>query len=316
MNAASDLRPPRALGAAEERSAAARLNVDLHCHSDVSDGTLPPVEVVERAHAAGVQLLALTDHDEVGGLAAAAERAAALGLPFVDGVEISVTWAAETVHIVGLRIDRNDPALVAGLARIRVGRDDRAREIAAGLAAAGVTDALAGARRHARNPDLISRSHFARHLVDAGHGRSFQQVFDRYLAPGRPGFVPHCWARLDVAVALIRGAGGVAVLAHPGRYRLDDGETGLWALVEAFRDAGGEAIEVISSSHGAADRVRFARWSERLGLAASLGSDFHDPRESRVDLGASERLPARLCPIWAQWPECRAALRAGCANTR
>ena len=239
----------------------------------------PPAEVVERAHAAGVQILALTDHDEVGGLAVAAERASALGLPFVDGVEISVTWAAETVHIVGLRIDRDDPALLAGLATIRAGRDGRAREIAAGLAAAGVTDALAGARRHAKNPDLISRSHFARHLVDAGHGRNFQQVFDRYLAPGRPGFVPQRWARLDVAVSLIRGAGGVAVLAHPGRYRLDDGETGLWALVEAFRDAGGEGIEVISSSHDAADRARFARWSERLGLAASLRLRF--PRPAR-----------------------------------
>jgi predicted metal-dependent phosphoesterase TrpH len=294
---------------------ALRLNVDLHCHSEVSDGTLPPEAVVERAHANGVRMLALTDHDEIGGLAAAAERAAALGLTFVNGVEISVSWGGETIHIVGLRIDRDDPALLAGLDTIRAGRDDRAREMAAGLARVGVVDAFDGARRHARNPSLISRSHFARHLVEAGHGRNFQQVFDRFLAPGRPGHVPHQWARLDDAVDLIRGAGGTAILAHPGRYRLgDDGETGLWSLVEAFRDAGGEGIEVVSSSHDAADRDRFARWSTRLGLSASLGSDFHDPVESRVDLGASERLSSRLRPVWADWPETRALLADPVAN--
>ncbi len=291
---------------------AVRLNVDLHCHSEISDGTLSPAAVVERAHANGVQMLALTDHDEIGGLGEAAQRASDLGMTFVHGVEISVTWAGQTIHVVGLRIDPANPALAAGLDAIRAGRDDRARRMADGLASAGVADALHGARRHAKNRSLLSRSHFARHLVESGHGANFQQAFDRYLAPGRPGYVIHQWARLDEAVGLIRGAGGTAVLAHPGRYRLDDhGETGLWALAEAFREAGGEAIEVISSSHDAADRARFADWSLRLGLAASLGSDFHSPGESRIDLGASDRLPTRLRPVWAEWSETRRLLEAG-----
>lgn len=285
------------------------LNVDLHCHSVISDGTLEPAAVVERAHARGVQMLALTDHDEIAGLAAAAERAGQLGLAFIPGVEVSVTWAGETIHIVGLRIDPAEPALVAGLTRIRAGRDDRAREMADRLAAVGIGGVLAGAARHARNRDVLSRSHFARYLVEAGHATSTQQAFDRYLLPGRPGYVAHQWASLDEAVGLIRVAGGVAVIAHPARYRLADrGDTGLWAMAETFRALGGSGIEVVSSSHGPADRARFGRWSIELGLAASLGSDFHDPEESRVDLGSSPRLPSTLAPIWRDWPESQALL--------
>ena len=293
---------------ADRRQAAAvALNVDLHCHSLISDGTLEPVAVVERAHARGVQILALTDHDKVAGLAAAGARARELGLAFIEGVEISVSWARETVHIVGLRVDPTHPGLLEGLARIRSGRDRRALRMAEQLAAVGIPGSFDGALRHARNPDLLSRSHFARYLVEAGHVASTQEAFDRYLLSGRPGYVPQQWARLDEAVGLIRAAGGVAVIAHPGRYRLaEKGDLGLWALAEAFRDAGGQGIEVISSSHGPADRERFARWSVELGLAASLGSDFHDPAESRVDLGASPRLPAGVVPIWADWPETRA----------
>lgn len=285
------------------------LNVDLHCHSLMSDGTLEPSAVVERARVGGVQMLALTDHDEVGGLAAAAERAGQLGLTFINGVEVSVSWGGETIHIVGLRIDPRETTLTAGLARIRAGRDERARQMADQLAAVGIGGALEGASRFARNPELISRSHFARFLVEAGHVASSQQAFDRYLLRGRPGFVAHQWASLNEAVDMILAAGGVAVIAHPARYRLDDkGDLGLWTLAESFRELGGTGIEVISSSHGPADRDKFARWSTDLGLAASLGSDFHDPAESRVDLGASPRLPTSLDPIWRDWPETRALL--------
>lgn len=288
-------------------AAAIALNVDLHCHSIVSDGTMAPVDVVERAHANGVQLLALTDHDELAGLACAAQRARALGLSFISGVEISVSWANETIHIVGLRVDPAEPTLVNGLARIRAGRDRRAQQMAEQLAAVGIPGALAGALRHVGNPSLISRSHFARYLVEAGHARSTQDAFDRYLLRGRPGYVEQRWAALDEAVGMILAAGGTAVIAHPARYRLSEkGDLGLWTLAETFREAGGQGIEVVSSSHGAADRERFARWSVQLGLAASLGSDFHDPAESRVDLGGSQRLPAGLVPIWRDWPETRA----------
>jgi predicted metal-dependent phosphoesterase TrpH len=280
-----------------------RLNVDLHCHSTVSDGTLAPREVVRRAHRNGAQVLALTDHDEVGGLAEAGDEARRLGLPFVPGVEISVSWAGETIHIVGLRIDAGDKRLLEGLAGVRKGRDARAHEIAKGLARAGIPGAYEGALRYVGNPDLISRSHFARYLVEAGVCTDTKQVFGSYLVEGKPGYVPHRWARLGEAVGWIRGAGGVAVLAHPGRYRLD--QTGLWALVTEFREVGGSAIEILSGSHGPADVSRFSQWSREVGLAASRGSDFHDPVESNYDLGRLPLLPDGLVPVWADWPEVR-----------
>ena len=277
------------------------LNVDLHCHSTVSDGTLEPREVVRRAHRNGVQAIALTDHDEVGGLAEAAAEAGALGLCFIPGVEVSVTWAEETIHIVGLRIDPRNETLVQGLASVRGGRQARAVEMAEGLAQAGIEGAYEGALRYVGNPDLISRSHFARYLVEIGACSDVRQVFQQYLVRGRPGYVPHRWARLEQAVEWILAAGGVAVLAHPARYRFD--ETRLWALVDQFRKAGGRGIEVVSGSHTEADFARFGQWSRDFGLAASRGSDFHDPAESTYDLGRLPRLPDSLEPLWADWPE-------------
>lgn len=278
-----------------------RLNVDLHCHSTMSDGTLAPREVVRRAHRNGVQAMALTDHDELGGLAPAAAEAAALGLCFIPGVEISVSWAHETIHVVGLRIDAGNDALVQGLAGVRGGRQARALEMAEGLARAGIAGAYEGALRYVGNPDLISRSHFARYLVEIGACGDIRQVFQQYLVQGKPGYVPHRWARLGEAIDWIRGAGGVAVLAHPARYRFD--ETGLWALVSEFREAGGCAIEVVSGSHTEADFLRFGKWSRDFDLPASRGSDFHDPVESNYDLGKLPRLPDSLMPVWGHWPE-------------
>jgi predicted metal-dependent phosphoesterase TrpH len=277
------------------------LNVDLHCHSTVSDGTLAPREVVRRAHGNGVHAMALTDHDEVSGLAAAEEEAAALGLCLIPGVEISVSWANETIHVLGLRVDPANQALVDGLAGVRSGRYERAMEMAQGLARAGIADAYEGALKYVGNPDLISRSHFARYLVEAGACSDMKQVFQRYLVPGKPGYVPHSWARLTQAVDWIRDAGGIAVLAHPARYRL--GETGLWAMVGEFREAGGRGIEVVSGSHTPADAARFGQWSREFDLAASRGSDFHDPLESNYDLGMVPRLAEGLVPLWADWPE-------------
>ncbi|MGE0800892.1 MAG: 3',5'-nucleoside bisphosphate phosphatase [Lautropia sp.] len=285
-----------------------RINVDLHCHSSVSDGTLAPREIVRRAHGNGVQLLALTDHDELGGLTDAADEAARLGLLFVPGVEVSVSWADETIHVVGLRVDPADPTLLDGLARIRAGRDSRAHEIGAALARAGIPGAYEGALKYVGNPRLISRSHFARFLVEAGACRDIREVFSTYLVQGKPGYVPHRWARLSEAVGWIRAAGGIAVLAHPARYRLD--ETGLWALVNEFREAGGQGIEVVSGSHTVADFGRFATWSRNFDLPASRGSDFHDPIESNYDLGRLPPLPDSLVPVWADWPELRELARA------
>ena len=280
------------------------LNVDLHCHSTISDGTLEPREVVRRAHRNGVQALALTDHDEVSGLADAADEAARLGLCFIPGAELSVTWAEETIHIVGLRIDRNNATLLAGLASVRDGRQERALQIAQGLEKAGIAKSYEGALKYVSNPDLISRSHFARFLVESGICPDIRRVFTSYLVKGKPGYVPHRWARLGDAVSWIRAAGGTAVLAHPARYRLD--ETALWALLNEFREVGGSGLEVLSGSHSKADFARFGKWSRDLDMPASRGSDFHDPIESNFDLGGLPPLPDSLVPVWANWPEVRA----------
>lgn len=282
------------------------IEADLHSHSRVSDGTLAPAAVVARAHAAGVAMHALTDHDELTGLAEAAAAARKLGLIFVPGVEISVSWAGETIHIVGLKVDPLDPTLTAGLARTRAGRGDRAREMGRQLEIAGVPDAYEGALRHVGNPELISRTHFARHIVDAGVCADVSEVFRRFLSEGRPGYVPHRWADLGEAVGWILGAGGVAILAHPGRYRLDEG--GLWALMTEFREAGGTAIEVVSGSHTPDQYRRFAAHAREFGFRASRGSDFHGPGESRVDFGELPSLPDAVTPVWADWPEAVALL--------
>ncbi|MGN6702858.1 MAG: 3',5'-nucleoside bisphosphate phosphatase [Burkholderiaceae bacterium] len=275
------------------------LNADLHCHSTTSDGALEPEALAARARANGVELWALTDHDEIGGIARARSAAERAGLPFVAGVEISVTWASQTVHIVGLRIDETDRALVDGLAATRNGRERRAREIAAQLEAVGVPGAFDGALRYAGNPDLISRTHFARFLVEQGVCRDVGDVFRRYLIEGKPGYVPHRWATLDEAVGWIRGAGGVAVIAHPGRYPLSDLAFG--EMFARFRDLGGVAIEVTTGSHAPHQYAEYAAVARRYGFLASRGSDFHAPGESRVDLGALPSLPDGLTPVWQDW---------------
>ncbi len=275
------------------------VNADLHCHSTVSDGVLEPAEVVRRAHRHGVELFALTDHDEIAGLDEAQATAEALGLAFVPGVEVSVSWAHETIHVVGLGIAYREPALVAGLARTRGGRDARARDIAQQLAAAGIPGAYEGALEYVGNPELVSRTHFARFLVDRGYCADVPEVFDRYLSEGRPGYVAHRWARLADAVRWIRDAGGVPVIAHPGRYKLDP--LAMDALIEEFRGAGGLGIEVVSGSHTPAQYDEWARAALRWRLLASRGSDFHGPDESHVELGSLPPLPAGLEPVWSRW---------------
>ena len=272
------------------------LNADLHCHSRFSDGTLSPTELAERASAKGVALWALTDHDEIRGLAEAAAAAQALSMGFVNGVEISVSFAGETVHIVGLGFDATDARLQAGLAHTRGGRLARAQGMADGLAKVGLPGALAGALRYVSNPDLVSRTHFARWLVETGVCSDTGAVFRRYLTEGKPGFVPHRWAGLGDAVAWITQAGGVAVIAHPGRYKFSVNEE--FALFSEFKAHGGQGVEVLTGSHGPADTVKYSEMALEFGLLASRGSDFHSPGESRIDLGSLPDLPATLTPVW------------------
>ena len=282
-----------------ETGVACMLRYDLHCHSTHSDGLLAPSELVRRAAQRGVDALALTDHDEVSGLAEARAHARELGLRLIDGVEISVTWSNLTLHVLGLRVDPECAVLRDGLATIRVGRTGRARRIGDALAAAGVHEAYEGARRYVTSERLISRTHFARFLVDAGHAREMKDVFRRFLVPGKPGHVAHDWARLPDAIDWIHAAGGQAVLAHPGRYKLS--ATGLRELLAEFRDAGGDGIEVLSPSHSGAQVAEFARKARTFGLLASAGSDYHGAGESYVDLGDMPPLPAGLTPVWQSW---------------
>jgi hypothetical protein len=275
------------------------VNADLHAHSNRSDGVLTPAALVQRAAQAGVALFALTDHDETSGLAEARVQARASGLRLLDGVEISVSWGAHTIHIVGIGIDPAHAGLGAGLAAIREGRDQRALRISDALAAVGIPDALAGAAALAINPALLSRMHFARHLVERGVAADVHEVFERYLTPGKPGYVPHAWARLADAVQWIAAAGGAAIIAHPARYRLDD--LAMDALVDDFRAAGGAALEVASGTHGPDQVRRFADLAQRFGLAGSRGSDFHAPGESRVELGQAPRLPDHVVPVWERY---------------
>lgn len=274
-------------------------NFDLHCHSNVSDGVLAPALVAARAKARGVDVWALTDHDEVGGIAEARAAADALGLAFVPGVEISITWAGQTVHIVGLGIDEKNGELLRGLARTRSGRELRAREMSDQLAAAGIAGAYEGALRYAGNPDLISRTHFARFIIDRGICRDVPSVFRSYLIEGKPGFVPHRWATLEQAVGWITGAGGVAVIAHPGRYKFDP--MAYDALFGEFQRLGGSAIEVVTGSHTPEQYDEYAKVAQRYGFLASRGSDFHGPGESRIDLGDLPPLPASVSPVWRDW---------------
>jgi 3',5'-nucleoside bisphosphate phosphatase len=278
---------------------ASELNADLHSHSTMSDGTLSPRELVRRAAAQGVELFALTDHDETGGLAEAAACAGEIGLAFVPGVEISATWAGRTVHVVGLGIDPADSALRDGLAGVRSGRTERARQMAEELAKAGIGGAFDGALKYVGNPQLISRTHFARFLVERGVCRDTREVFTRYLVRGKPGYVAHRWAQLAQAVRWIVDAGGVAVIAHPGRYRFTENE--LWALAAEFHQLGGAGLEVVTSSHAAADARRFADLALEFGFAASRGSDFHGPGESPAELGRIDPLPQRLTPVWERF---------------
>lgn len=273
------------------------MNADLHCHSTYSDGLLSPTDVVLRAAANGTELLALTDHDEIGGLSEARKAAKEAGIAFSNGVEISISWGDDlTVHIVGLGFDADNQALNDGLATVRAGRDGRAAAMAAELAKVGIPDAYNGALKYAGNPALISRSHFARYIVELGMVKDTKMVFDYWLAKDKPGYVSHAWATMEQALSWIHGAGGVAVIAHPGRYRASKDE--IRRIFTRFKELGGEGIEVLSGSQSASDTAIFSRFAREFGFLASRASDFHGPGESWMDLGKVPELPADLTPVW------------------
>lgn len=275
------------------------INADLHCHSVVSDGVLTPTELAKRAHANGVEVWALTDHDEIRGIDEARAAAHGLGMQFIAGVEISVTWAGTTIHVVGLNVDENNAELVAGLERTRSGRQRRAEDMAQDLARVGIHGTYEGALKYVGNPDLISRSHFARYLVEAGVSPDISSVFKHYLSEGKPGYVPHRWATLGEAMSWIRGAGGTPVVAHPGRYPLSP--VALDVFFNEFKGYGGQAIEVVTGSHSIDQYAEFTQIAKRYGFWGSRGSDFHAPDDDSPDLGRLPALDKSLNPVWHEW---------------
>lgn len=275
------------------------VNIDLHSHSSISDGVFAVPLLAARAKANGVEVWSLTDHDEVSGVESARLAAQELGMRFIPGVECSISWAGHTIHILGLQIDAATPVLVQGLQRTRSGREPRARAIAAQLEAAGIAGAFEGALKYVSNPDMVSRTHFARYIIECGVCSRVNEVFQHYLAEGKPGYVPHHWATMSEVLGWIAAAGGQAVLAHPGRYPLSD--LALGALLDEFKQLGGVAIEVVTGSHSPDQFQYFAKLANQYGFMASMGSDFHAPEESRVDIGKLPPLPTNVKPLWHDW---------------
>jgi hypothetical protein len=271
---------------------------DLHTHSTNSDGAYTPTELIRQAGLVGITTLALTDHDSTAGVAEARQAATAIGLHLIPAVEISTTWHDKSVHIVGLGIDPACPVLQQGLHGLQNLRAERAQRMDRQLADYGVPGAMTAVQAMA-GTGMVTRTHFARYLVRCGLAASVRDVFDRYLTPGKPGYVATEWASLEAAVHWINTAGGVAVLAHPQRYRL----TGTWMrrLLDQFRQVGGRGIEVISGTGSQADLQSSAHYAKRYDLLASVGSDFHSPDMVWPKLGRLPPLPEYLTPVWQAW---------------
>ncbi|MDR0933874.1 MAG: PHP domain-containing protein [Burkholderiaceae bacterium] len=275
------------------------LNIDLHSHSKCSDGLLLPEELVARAATNGAKALALTDHDMVKGVERTRAACDKVGIHFVPGVEISITWGGRSIHIVGLQVDENNQQFVDNLDANRSGRVERAVEIGRRLEALGIPDAYESVAAKVSDPIIISRKHFSRFLVNTGVCADTTEAFEKYLKKGRPAYVFHQWTTLEKAVGWIRDAGGIAVIAHPGRYEIS-GES-LLSLFDEFKQLGGAAIEVVTGSHGRELYPYFADLARRYGFLASAGSDFHAPGENYLDVGKIPSLPEGLTPVWQDW---------------
>ncbi|QCR08651.1 PHP domain-containing protein [Brenneria rubrifaciens] len=269
---------------------------DLHSHTTASDGLLTPAELVARAVERRVNVLAITDHDTTGGVAEARRAVEQQGLPLrlISGVEISTQWENHEIHIVGLGMDIEHPALCSLLQLQAQSRQDRAEQIAIRLEKARVYDALAGASRLATGGQ-ITRAHFARYLVEIGVAQNINQVFRKYLARGKTGYVPPQWCTIKQAIDVIHQSGGVSVLAHPGRYDL----TAKWLkrLLTEFAGDGGQAMEMAQCQQAPDERTQLARYARDFHLMGSQGSDFHQPC-AWIELGRNLWLPANVDPVW------------------
>tara|TARA_B100001142_G_scaffold156297_1_gene156795 strand:+ start:25 stop:882 length:858 start_codon:yes stop_codon:yes gene_type:complete len=274
--------------------------IDLHCHSNVSDGLLSPAELMSHAAENNVQAIALTDHDDIAGLSEASITAKSLNIIFINGVEISVTWKKRTLHIVGLNFDKDNKLLFQGLKKIRDGRYKRAQLMADGLGMAGIQGAMDGAKSYAKN-STIGRIHFAQFIVAQGYAKDISAVFKKFLTPGKPGYVDHEWISLEESIRLINGAGGDAIIAHPGRY--DMGNKLYPKLFQEFKDLGGTGVEVMSGSQDPSQANYFSKLAANYNLFSSCGSDFHGKGISHRALGNVRSLPNDSIPIWTKWDQ-------------
>ncbi|KDN12401.1 phosphatase [Snodgrassella communis] len=276
------------------------MSIDLHCHSIVSDGALTPAEIVQRAQVNGCTLLALTDHDHTGGVAAARLQATQSGITLINGVEVSVSWRGRTIHIVGLNIALEDERLQTLLQRLRSGRLQRLQSIAEKLSKKGISGAYEGTLALATNIDMVTRTHIADFLVNTGHVNKKADAFRKYLGDGKSCSVKHQWAELTEAVAAIRHAGGIAVIAHPMRYDLS--ATARRNLFSDFKACGGTAIEVHSGCSSLNDRLNYALLAQQFGFLASCGSDFHRDGDFGGGLiGCCPPLPPICQPVWTDF---------------
>ena len=271
------------------------MQIDLHTHSIASDGRLSPADLVSRAVESGVKVLALTDHDGIDGLDEARRAAENAGIRFINGIELSVTWNKRTIHIVGLNFDQNFAPLQAGIKKLRDFREVRAKEMADKLEKSGISGAYDGAQNFSGGK-MLGRMHFAQFLVASGHAKDIRQVFKRYLVANKPGHVSGAWASLEDAVSWITGAGGIAVIAHPARYKLTRSK--LRKLIHDFVAVGGQGIEVVSGSHNVNEMKTMACHADDFDLYASSGSDFHDPDFPWTRLGKLPDLPHKCKPVW------------------
>ncbi|MFL7011480.1 RNase RNM [Enterovibrio norvegicus] len=272
---------------------------DLHSHTTASDGRFSPAELVKRAVDFRVQVLAITDHDTVAGIVPAKQAVLEADLPLhiVNGIEISTVWQNKDIHIVGLNIDLDSPELNALIAQQAERRDVRAEQIAERLEKHRMPGALEGAKALAGDVPL-TRAHFARWMVEQGHVKNMQAVFKKYLTRGNPGYVPPNWCTIAEAVDVIHKAGGQAVIAHPGRYKL----TAKWLkrLLEAFKEAGGDGMEIVQPQQSPVERRQLADYAIHYGLLVSQGSDFHYP-SPWLELGRNLYLPKGCEGVWESW---------------
>lgn len=270
-------------------------NYDLHCHSKASDGALSPTELVQRAHEKGVTSLALTDHDTTAGLSEAQAAATTTGIKLIPGIELSTSWQNKCLHIVGLGINPEHPQLVEATHKLHLMRIERAEKIADKLEKKRIPGALEAVRK-AAGDGMITRTHFADFLLSQNHVSTQQEAFDRYLGDGKPAYVSASWTEMSQAINWITESGGIAVLAHPSRYKL----TASWMkrLLTAFKEAGGQGIEVITGRINVDEIKLMAGYATRFELAGSVGSDFHSPANQWVELGRLAPLPKGIKPVW------------------